>query len=129
MEDLQKLEDIGHAVTKASLCMLGCTAANPTMSTLHNFKEEYIEHIQNRKCRSGKCKNLLNFTIESDKCIGCGICAKKCPANCILVDDDAIFKNKKKPPYIIMQKDCVKCGECLKACKFNAVIKGCGGEK
>jgi NADH-quinone oxidoreductase subunit F/NADP-reducing hydrogenase subunit HndC len=123
-EDLQKLEDIGNAVTKASLCMLGCTAANPTMSTLHNFKDEYLEHIRDKKCRAGKCKNLLSFTIDPVKCIGCSVCAKKCPANCIVVEEASKYPDKKRPPYIINQADCVKCGECLNVCKFNAVIKG-----
>jgi NADH-quinone oxidoreductase subunit F/NADP-reducing hydrogenase subunit HndC len=123
-DDLQKLEDIGSAITKASLCMLGCTAANPTLSTLHNFRDEYMEHIRDKKCRAGKCKNLLSFTIDPVKCIGCSVCAKKCPANCIMVEDAAKYPDKKRPPYIIIQEDCVKCGECFNVCKFNAVIKG-----
>jgi NADH-quinone oxidoreductase subunit F/NADP-reducing hydrogenase subunit HndC len=125
-EDLQKLEDIGHAITKASLCMLGCTAANPVLSTLHNFMDEYTEHIRERKCRAGKCKNLLSFTIDPEKCIGCGLCVKKCPANCIHADDAAKYPGRKfpKPPYFIANKDCVKCGECMDACKkFNAITK------
>ncbi|MDR2964771.1 MAG: NADH-quinone oxidoreductase subunit NuoF [Treponema sp.] len=124
MEDLDKLEVLSNAITKASLCMLGCTAANPVMSTINNFREEYLEHIRDKKCRSGKCKNLLSFTIDAPKCIGCGACAKKCPANCILVEDAAKYPDKKKPPYIIVQDDCLKCGECVTACKFNAVLKG-----
>ena len=122
-EDLVKLEAIGNAITKASLCMLGCTAANPVMSTIINFREEYIEHIHDKKCRSGKCKGLMSFTIDTPKCIGCSICAKKCPANCIVAEDAAKYPDKKKPPYIIRQEDCIKCGECLVVCKFNAVIK------
>jgi len=122
-EDLEKLELVGNAMTRASLCMLGCTAANPVISTLINFREEYLEHIHEKKCRSGKCKNLLSFTIDTPKCIGCGICAKKCPANCIFAEEASKYPDKKKPPYIIKQEDCVKCGECLVVCKFNAVIK------
>jgi NADH:ubiquinone oxidoreductase subunit F (NADH-binding) len=122
-EDLVKLESIGNAMTKASLCMLGCTAANPVMSTLKNFREEYIEHIHDKKCRSGKCKKLISFTIDAPKCIGCGACAKKCPASCIVVEDAAKYPDKKRPPYIIKQADCLKCGECLILCKFDAVIK------
>ena len=122
--DIEKLDSIGHAMTKASLCMLGCTAANPVMSTLKSFREEYMEHIFDKKCRSGKCKNLLSFTIDAPKCIGCGLCAKKCPANCIVAEDAAKYPDKKKPPYIINQADCIKCGECMAVCKFNAVLKG-----
>ena len=122
-EDLVKLEDIGNAMTRASLCMLGCTAANPVMSTIKNFRDEYIEHIRDKKCRSGKCKKLLCFTIEPSKCIGCGLCAKKCPANCIAAEDAAKYPDKKKPPFFINQADCLKCGECKVACKFSAVNK------
>jgi NADH-quinone oxidoreductase subunit F/NADP-reducing hydrogenase subunit HndC len=123
-EDLDKLEEIGVAMTKASLCMLGGSAANPTLSTLRNFRDEYLEHIHDKKCRAGKCKKLLRFSIDAEKCIGCGMCAKKCPANCIKALDPAKYPNKKKPPYAIDQGACIKCGECLKNCKFNAVSRG-----
>jgi NADH-quinone oxidoreductase subunit F/NADP-reducing hydrogenase subunit HndC len=122
-EDLEKLDEIGTAMTKASLCMLGGTAANPTLSTVKNFRDEYIEHIHDKKCRAGKCKKLLRFTINTEKCIGCGICAKKCPANCITALDPAKYPDKKKPPYAIDQDACVKCGECLKNCKFGAISR------
>jgi NADH-quinone oxidoreductase subunit F/NADP-reducing hydrogenase subunit HndC len=121
--DLEKLETISKAMTKASLCQLGMTAPNPTLSTIKNFREEYLEHIRDHKCRSGKCKNLLQFSIDTEKCIGCGACAKKCPANCIVKEDAAKFPNKKLPPYRIDSAKCLKCGECAKACKFNAVLK------
>ncbi|MDR2717599.1 MAG: NADH-quinone oxidoreductase subunit NuoF [Treponema sp.] len=122
--DLQKLDEIGVAMTKASLCMLGGSAANPTLSTVKNFREEYLEHIRDKKCRSGKCKNLVRFHIDPAKCIGCGVCAKKCPANCIAVEDASKYPDKKRPPYIINQGDCLKCGECMKACKFGAISRG-----
>jgi NADH-quinone oxidoreductase subunit F/NADP-reducing hydrogenase subunit HndC len=121
--DLEKLETIGKAMAKASLCALGQTAPNPTVSTLKNFREEYLEHIHDKKCRAGKCKSLVRFQIDPAKCIGCGVCAKKCPSNCITAEDPAKYPDKKKPPYIIDQNACVKCGECLKACKFNSVKK------
>jgi NADH-quinone oxidoreductase subunit F/NADP-reducing hydrogenase subunit HndC len=110
-------------MTKASLCMLGGSAANPTLSTIKKYRAEYMEHIHDKKCRSGKCKKLVRFHIETAKCIGCGVCAKKCPANCIHAEDAAKFPDKKKPPYFIDQEACVKCGECIKTCKFGAVSK------
>ncbi|MDR3160892.1 MAG: 4Fe-4S binding protein, partial [Spirochaetaceae bacterium] len=113
--DLEKLEAIGKAMTKASLCMLGGTAANPTLSTVKNFREEYLEHIHDRKCRAGKCKNLLRYEIDPEKCKGCGKCAKNCPAECIT--------GEKKKPYTIDQSKCLKCGECFKNCKFDAIVR------
>ncbi|MDR1286028.1 MAG: SLBB domain-containing protein [Treponema sp.] len=119
-EDLDKLEIIGKAMSKASLCQLGMTAPNPTLSTIRNFRNEYLEHIHDKKCRSGKCKNLVRYVINSEKCIGCGACAKKCPANCIAQVEGS---DKKRPPYRIDAAACLKCGECFKTCKFGAISK------
>jgi NADH:ubiquinone oxidoreductase subunit F (NADH-binding)/(2Fe-2S) ferredoxin/NAD-dependent dihydropyrimidine dehydrogenase PreA subunit len=114
-DDLDKLEKIGKAMTKASLCMLGGSAANPTLSTIRHFREEYLEHIRDHKCRAGKCKDLVVYSIDPAKCIGCGLCARKCPVPCIA--------GEKKQPHAIDQSKCLKCGECFKACKFGAVVK------
>ena len=122
-EDLEKLESIGKAMNKASLCQLGMTAPNPILSTIKNFRDEYLEHIKEQKCRAGKCKKLVRFTIDPVKCIGCGACAKKCPANCIIVEEPQAYPDKKRPPYRIDVENCLKCGECLNSCKFGAVLK------
>lgn len=123
-DDLVKLEELGNAMTKSSLCMLGGSAANPTLSTLKLFRDEYLEHIHDKKCRSGKCKNMLSYTIDPVKCSGCTACIKVCPANCI-EEDKATYPNRtfKKPPLTIRKKDCIKCGECMNACKFAAISR------
>jgi NADH-quinone oxidoreductase subunit F/NADP-reducing hydrogenase subunit HndC len=119
-EDLPKLESISLAMSKASLCALGQTAPNPTLSTVRNFREEYLEHIRDKKCRSGKCKYLVRYVIDPEVCIGCGVCSKKCPANCISRIEGS---EKKRPPYQIDQAACLKCGECFTSCKFKAISK------
>jgi NADH:ubiquinone oxidoreductase subunit F (NADH-binding)/(2Fe-2S) ferredoxin len=114
-EDIDKLEKIGNAMKKASLCMLGGSAANPTLSMIKHFRDEYLEHIRDHKCRSGKCKDLVVYSIDPAKCIGCGLCARKCPVPCI--------SGEKKQAHVIDTSKCIKCGECYKACKFGAVVK------
>jgi len=114
MEDLDKIKEIGFAMQKTSLCALGQSAPNPTLSTIKKFEHEYISHIKDHKCVPGKCKDLVVFDIN-EKCIGCGACARKCPANCIT--------GEKKGRHVIDQEKCLKCGECYKTCKFGAVVK------
>ena len=113
--DLAKLEQIGKAMTKASLCLLGGSAANPTLSTIRHFRDEYLEHIRDKKCRAGKCKDLVIYEINPEKCIGCGLCARRCPVQCI--------SGEKKKAHVIDSSKCIKCGECFTVCKFGAVIK------
>ena len=113
MSDIQKMKDIGKAMKTASLCGLGQTAANPVLSTLKYFEDEYLEHIQDGKCRAGKCKDLMQYKIIEDKCIGCTVCARKCPVNCI--------EGERKSPHFIVQEKCIKCGACYEACKFDAI--------
>ncbi len=114
MDDLDKMRDMGAAMKKASLCGLGQTAPNPVLSVLNTFEEEVLEHIQGGKCRSGKCKDLVQYTVIEDKCIGCTVCARKCPVNCI--------SGERKVAHVIDQSSCVKCGACYDSCKFGAIL-------
>ena len=115
MEDLDKMTEIGMAMKKAALCGLGQTAANPVLSTMRYFKDEYIQHVQDKKCVAGKCINLIRYEIDPNKCIGCTLCSKRCPAGAIT--------GEKKSAHKIDQSKCVKCGECYKGCKFGAISK------
>ena len=114
MADLEALVSLADSVKKTSLCALGQTAANPTLSTLRFFRDEYEAHIRDKKCPAGVCRPLIRFSIDDTKCVGCGLCKKICPEN-------AIVGEIKKPHRIISEK-CVKCGLCKDACKFDAII-------
>ncbi|WP_414859348.1 NADH-quinone oxidoreductase subunit NuoF [Paenibacillus haidiansis] len=115
MEDLDKLEELSEQIKAASLCGLGQTAPNPVLSTLKYFRDEYVAHVVDKKCPSGVCRSLVSFIIEAEKCRGCGLCARKCPANAIT--------GKIKEPYYINPDLCIKCGICMDSCKFAAIYK------
>ena len=124
MDDIKKLEDIGSAMRSCSLCALGQSAPNPTLSTIKKFRQEYIDHIENKKCVAGKCKDLLSFVVDPDTCIGCKLCLKKCPANAIVVNEAGEIKEEKKLPYVVIdQAKCIKCGACIDSCKFKSISK------
>ena len=115
MEDLDKLEELCQHLKTNSLCALGQTAPNPVLSTLHYFRDEYIAHIVDKKCPAGVCKALLQYKIDPDKCKGCTLCARTCPA-------DAITGTVKEP-HMINPEKCVKCGACMEKCRFGAIYK------
>ena len=123
LEDLDKMEELCHYIKKNALCGLGQTAPNPVLSTLRFFRDEYVAHIVDKKCPAGVCKSLLTYSIVKDKCFGCGMCAKQCPADAI-TKTDYIAPGKKLPAWEIDTTKCVKCGACLGSCKFKAIIKG-----
>jgi NADP-reducing hydrogenase subunit HndC len=114
--DIEKLKKICFAVQKASLCGLGQTAPNPTVSTLRYFEDEYLEHVKDKKCRAGKCTDLLKYEIDQEVCKRCGVCARNCPVNAISGD----FKKG----FTIDKSKCIKCGKCYEVCKFNAIKRG-----
>ena len=122
MKDLDELEELSQTIKANSLCALGQTASNPVNSTLAHFRDEYIAHIVDKKCPAHVCKNLMQYTIDADKCIGCGMCAKGCPASCI-TRTDYVAEGHKLASMAIDADKCVKCGACISTCKFNAISK------
>ena len=122
MEDIDRLEELCAYIKANALCGLGQTAPNPVLSTLKFFKDEYIAHVVDKKCPAGVCKNLLTFVIDKDKCIGCGMCAKNCPAETIH-KTDYVAPGHKLPSYEIDPSKCVKCGACMANCKLHAISK------
>ena len=113
MSDLEILEQLADTITATALCGLGKTAANPVVSTLKYFREEYIEHIVDKKCRTGNCQALKTIYIDPELCKGCSLCSRVCPVDAI--------SGKVKEPFVIDSAKCIKCGACMEKCKFNAI--------
>ncbi|MCR5036076.1 MAG: NADH-quinone oxidoreductase subunit NuoF [Bacteroidales bacterium] len=120
MDDLQELRNLAAVIKDTALCGLGQTSPNPVLSTLDNFWDEYVEHVVDKKCRAGVCKKLMNYVIDRDKCIGCGKCAKNCPAEAIS-KTEYIAEGHKLPSMFIDTTKCIKCGACMSGCKFDAI--------
>jgi NADH-quinone oxidoreductase subunit F len=121
--DIDLLEDLSATLKEASLCALGQSASNPVMSTLKHFRDEYEAHIKEKRCPAGVCKDLITFSIDPEKCKGCGLCKKNCPVG-------AVYEKAKKL-FSIDEDKCIKCGACYLACpdKFSAVIKTSGNRR
>ncbi|MEG0764920.1 MAG: NADH-ubiquinone oxidoreductase-F iron-sulfur binding region domain-containing protein, partial [Pseudoflavonifractor sp.] len=116
LEDLDTIEELCNHLKSSALCGLGQTAPNPVLSTLHHFRDEYLAHVVDKRCPAGVCKKLLRYSIDPEKCKGCTLCAKNCPADAI--------SGAVRAPHVIDQNKCIKCGVCMDNCRFDAIKKG-----
>ncbi len=113
LEDIRKLERLSKLLCKASLCGLGRVAANPVLSTLRHFRDEYLAHVEKKRCPAKTCTALIHYEINSERCVGCTACARVCPVTCI--------SGRPKVTHVIDQSRCIKCGQCFQTCRFGAV--------
>jgi len=113
MEDLDKLEELCYYIKDNAQCGLGQTAPNPVLSTLRYFRDEYIEHVVNKRCPAGVCKKLVTYKIDPEKCRGCTLCARNCPVGAVT--------GEARVPHEIQLDKCIKCGTCMEHCRFGAI--------
>ena len=116
LEDLDTIEELCYHIKSSALCGLGQTAPNPVLSTLKHFRDEYVAHVVEKRCPAGVCKSLLRYTVDPQKCKGCTLCARNCPADAI---SGAI-----RAPHVIDPNKCIKCGVCMEQCRFDAIVRG-----
>ena len=112
--DIELLEELANKIKDGSLCGLGQTAPNPVLTTIKYFRNEYEDHIYNKKCTAGSCKALITFNI-TDACVGCTLCKRNCPVDAIT--------GELKEMHVIDKEKCIKCGKCIESCKVGAIIK------
>ncbi|HPS24391.1 MAG TPA: NADH-ubiquinone oxidoreductase-F iron-sulfur binding region domain-containing protein, partial [Bacteroidales bacterium] len=113
MSDLEQLRNLALVIKDTALCGLGQTSPNPVLSTLDNFYDEYLAHVQDKVCPAGQCRALRHYFINPDVCTGCTLCARNCPVQAIT--------GEKRQPHTINQEICIHCGVCYQKCKFNAI--------
>lgn len=114
IKDIETLKELAYNVKDGSLCGLGMTAPNPVLSTLEHFYDEYLEHVNDHRCKASSCKGLINEYIITDLCTGCTLCARRCPTQCI--------SGERKEQHTIDSSICIRCGECFASCNFDAII-------